>query len=164
MDIRRHGDCSTCACRAGVCDGCGSCDEGSLGLTKGFVPLSEVIPRPTRLSRLSAFDAPNVRAPTLEQMAPQSVSEGSSMTGVTGRKAEGEETVRGSDRRAIRRCDTLREVVRCPGIECIPFGNLTLAEGFVEIRNGCTPLRSACSLSSSSPRCIIAVAGRAPCW
>lgn len=162
IDTGRNGDRSICLCRTGVGVGWGSCDKGSFGLEKAFVPLSEVIPRPIRLSRLSALDAPSVSAPTAVQMASQSASSGSSMTGLTQRKVQGEETGRGCSTRAVRTREVFWVGGRCFGIKEPLSDAMTLAEGLVEIRNGCTPLRSASSLSSSSPRFIIDVAGRDP--
>ena len=87
------------------------------------------------------------------------------MTGVTGRKAEGDETARAFGMRASFFPDILREAVRFFASRETPLGNLRRVEGLVEIRNGCTPLRSDCSLSSSSSSLFnMAVAGRGAWW
>jgi hypothetical protein len=50
---------------------------------------------------MPAFEAPNVSAPTPAQMSSQSVSAGSSMTGVIERIFEGDETAHEPDTQEI---------------------------------------------------------------
>ena len=77
-------------CRAGVA--LGRSDNGFTGLRKGFCSLPGIDPRPTRLSRCTALETPNVREPRVLQISSQLSSVGSSITGVIERKFEGDET------------------------------------------------------------------------